>query len=144
MTDLERRLAEAAPTWPEPSADVERRTRAALGWDAPEMVPVRRPWWRRRHGTGRLLLAGAVLVVGGAGFVGSNLVRGLLDHAREVVVVDNLLSAERDEPARRRDAAHRVPAHARTARCVRGWRTGVAAAGRRRDCAVQVICLFSV
>jgi nucleoside-diphosphate-sugar epimerase len=36
-----------------------------------------------------------VLVVGGAGFVGSNLVRGLLDHAREVVVVDNLLSAER-------------------------------------------------
>ena len=36
-----------------------------------------------------------VLVVGGAGFVGSNLVRGLLGHAREVVVVDNLLSAER-------------------------------------------------
>jgi UDP-glucose 4-epimerase len=38
-----------------------------------------------------------VLVVGGAGFVGSNLVRSLLRHApREVLVVDNLLSAERE------------------------------------------------
>ncbi len=37
-----------------------------------------------------------VLVVGGAGFVGSNLVKQLLEAgAREVVVVDNLLSAER-------------------------------------------------
>jgi nucleoside-diphosphate-sugar epimerase len=37
-----------------------------------------------------------VLVVGGAGFVGSNLVQGLLaDNPAEVVVVDNLLSAER-------------------------------------------------
>lgn len=36
-----------------------------------------------------------VLIVGGAGFVGSTLVRGLLGHAREVVVVDNLLSSER-------------------------------------------------
>ena len=50
-------------------------------------------------------LAGArVLVVGGAGFVGSNLVRALLDHGPErIVVVDNLLSAERenvpDDPA---------------------------------------------
>jgi UDP-glucose 4-epimerase len=38
-----------------------------------------------------------VLVVGGAGFVGSNLVRSLLRQApREVLVVDNLLSAERE------------------------------------------------
>jgi len=38
-----------------------------------------------------------VLVAGGAGFVGSNLVRRLLaEQAAEVVVVDNLLSAERD------------------------------------------------
>ena len=38
-----------------------------------------------------------VLVVGGAGFVGSNLVRRLLaEQAGEVVIVDNLLSAERD------------------------------------------------
>jgi nucleoside-diphosphate-sugar epimerase len=38
-----------------------------------------------------------VLVVGGAGFVGSNLVRRLLaERAAEVVVVDNLLSAERE------------------------------------------------
>src|SRR5947209_3475434 len=37
-----------------------------------------------------------VLVVGGAGFVGSNLVVALLDaKPREVLVVDNLLSAER-------------------------------------------------
>jgi nucleoside-diphosphate-sugar epimerase len=37
-----------------------------------------------------------VLVVGGAGFVGSNLVRALLQGTpREVVVVDNMLSAER-------------------------------------------------
>jgi UDP-glucose 4-epimerase len=38
-----------------------------------------------------------VLVVGGAGFVGANLVRALLElGAREVFVVDNLLSAERE------------------------------------------------
>jgi nucleoside-diphosphate-sugar epimerase len=37
-----------------------------------------------------------VLVVGGAGFVGSNLVRALLrGEAREIHIVDNLLSAER-------------------------------------------------
>lgn len=38
-----------------------------------------------------------VLVVGGAGFVGSNLVRALLgDEPEEILVVDNLLSAERE------------------------------------------------
>ena len=38
-----------------------------------------------------------VLVVGGAGFVGSNLIRALLgDAAASVLVVDNLLSAERE------------------------------------------------
>ena len=43
-----------------------------------------------------------VLVVGGAGFVGSNLVRVMLDHAvGEVIVVDNFLSSERGEPAAR-------------------------------------------
>lgn len=66
MTDLERRLAEAAPTWPEPSPDVERRTRTALGWDTAAAPAAGYRWWRRRRGAGRLLLAGAVLVVGGA------------------------------------------------------------------------------
>jgi UDP-glucose 4-epimerase len=37
-----------------------------------------------------------ILVVGGAGFVGSNLVTALLEHdLREILVVDNLLSSER-------------------------------------------------
>ncbi len=66
MTDLERRLTEAAPAWPEPSAEAERRARTALGWDIPDAPRERRAWWRRRRGAGRLLLAGAVLVVGGA------------------------------------------------------------------------------
>lgn len=39
----------------------------------------------------------SILVVGGAGFVGSNLVRAVLDEgAAAVLVVDNLLSAERE------------------------------------------------
>ena len=38
-----------------------------------------------------------IVVVGGAGFVGSNLVRALLDHEPEqIIVVDNLLSSERE------------------------------------------------
>ncbi len=38
-----------------------------------------------------------ILVVGGAGFVGSNLVRELLEsEPADVLVVDNLLSAERE------------------------------------------------
>jgi nucleoside-diphosphate-sugar epimerase len=45
----------------------------------------------------RAFTGARVLVVGGAGFVGSNLVRSLLAHdPREVLVVDNLLSAERE------------------------------------------------
>jgi UDP-glucose 4-epimerase len=41
--------------------------------------------------------AGHVLVVGGAGFVGSNLVRALVERGSErVLVIDNLLSAERE------------------------------------------------
>jgi UDP-glucose 4-epimerase len=36
-----------------------------------------------------------VLVVGGAGFIGNNLVKALLQHApREIVIIDNLLSSE--------------------------------------------------
>jgi nucleoside-diphosphate-sugar epimerase len=38
----------------------------------------------------------SVLVVGGAGFVGGNLVRQVLPDVRSIVVVDNLLSSERE------------------------------------------------
>ena len=45
--------------------------------------------------TGESLSGAQILVVGGAGFVGSNLVRALLEHdPGEVLIVDNLLSAE--------------------------------------------------
>lgn len=67
MTDLERRIAAAAPAWPAPSAQAEAAAREALGWgvqDTAAATPARR--WLRRRGTGRLLLAGAVLVAGGA------------------------------------------------------------------------------
>lgn len=38
-----------------------------------------------------------ILVVGGAGFVGSNLVKKLLEHKpKEILIVDNLLSAEKE------------------------------------------------
>ena len=47
--------------------------------------------------TSRSLGGARILVVGGAGFVGSNLVRALLDHdPSAILVVDNLLSAERE------------------------------------------------
>jgi nucleoside-diphosphate-sugar epimerase len=47
--------------------------------------------------TGASLAGARILVVGGAGFVGSNLVRALIEHQPEqILVVDNLLSAERE------------------------------------------------
>jgi UDP-glucose 4-epimerase len=47
--------------------------------------------------TARAFTGTRILVVGGAGFVGSNLVRSLLRHEPdEILVVDNLLSAERE------------------------------------------------
>ena len=51
---------------------------------------------RQRRISGDQLAGATILVVGGAGFVGGNLVREALDRdCRRVVVVDNFLSAER-------------------------------------------------
>ena len=35
-----------------------------------------------------------ILVVGGAGFVGSNLIDILLTHSKKILIIDNLLSSE--------------------------------------------------
>ena len=53
---------------------------------------VRSCWNARLSNTSRLL---KTLVTGGAGFIGSNLVKQLLDDGHDVVVVDNLLSGYR-------------------------------------------------
>ena len=43
------------------------------------------------------LLGETILIVGGAGFVGSNLTLKILEHdPREIIIVDNLLSSERE------------------------------------------------
>src|SRR6185437_2094755 len=76
------------------------RSRSALA-----VAPfARRRSWRPDRGTTWLTSVGwaavsKVLVTGGAGFIGSNLVRGLLERGDDVVVLDNFATGSRENLA---------------------------------------------